>query len=52
MKLKKKKKRKKLSNEYFQIVIAKTVSITGMFSQRNLLNSLIHSPLHSIFKCS
>ena len=33
----------------FQIVIVKNVNITGIFNQRNLFNSLIHSFFSSIF---
>ena len=40
---------KKFTNEYFQIAIAKTVSITCIFNERNLFNSLIHLYLPSLF---
>ena len=40
------------SGKYFQIVIAKNVSITCIFNQRNLFNGLIPSSLSSAFECS
>ena len=41
---------RKFTNEYFQTVFAKYVSMTCAFNQRNLFNSLIHLSLSSIKK--
>ena len=43
---------RKFTNEYFQMVIAKNVSIAFIFHQLNLFNSLINLSLSSILECS
>ena len=40
---------RKFTNEYFQTVIAKNVSITCIFNEHNLFKSLIHLSISSIF---